>query len=37
VLDKDAFNLARILEIEPAFLNESHDHGHDFCAQAFRR
>jgi G3E family GTPase len=29
VLDKDAFNLARILEIEPEFLNETHEHEHD--------
>ena len=29
VLDKDAFNLDRILEIEPEFLTEDHDHAHD--------
>jgi G3E family GTPase len=29
VLDKDAFNLDRILEIEPEFLNEDHEHAHD--------
>ena len=29
VLDKDAFNLDRILEIEPEFLTEDHEHAHD--------
>jgi G3E family GTPase len=29
VLDKDAFNLERILEIEPEFLTEEHAHEHD--------
>ena len=29
ILGKDAFNLDRILEIEPAFLNEVHEHEHD--------
>jgi G3E family GTPase len=29
VLDKDAFNLTRILEIEPEFLNDALDHEHD--------
>ena len=29
VLGRDAFNLDRILEIEPAFLSEEHDHEHD--------
>jgi G3E family GTPase len=29
VLGRDAFNLDRILEIEPAFLGENHDHEHD--------
>jgi G3E family GTPase len=29
VLGRDAFNLDRILEIEPEFLNEIHEHEHD--------
>jgi G3E family GTPase len=29
VLQKDAFNLDRVLEFEPEFLNEDHDHEHD--------
>jgi G3E family GTPase len=29
VLGKDAFNLDRILEFEPEFLNEAHEHEHD--------
>jgi G3E family GTPase len=29
VLGKDAFNLDRILELEPEFLNEAHQHEHD--------
>ncbi len=29
VLGRDAFNLERILEIEPGFLNEEHAHEHD--------
>ena len=29
VLGKDAFNLDRILEFEPGFLNEEHEHEHD--------
>jgi G3E family GTPase len=29
VLDKDAFNLNRILKLEPEFLDEFHDHEHD--------
>jgi G3E family GTPase len=29
VLGRDAFNLDRILEIEPEFLDEIHDHEHD--------
>jgi G3E family GTPase len=29
VLGRDAFNLDRILETEPAFLSEHHDHEHD--------
>jgi G3E family GTPase len=29
VLGRDAFNLDRILEVEPEFLNENHDHDHD--------
>src|SRR6202022_1171227 len=29
VLGRDAFNLERILEIEPGFLSEEHDHEHD--------
>jgi G3E family GTPase len=29
VLGKDAFNLDRILELEPGFLNEAHEHEHD--------
>jgi G3E family GTPase len=29
VLGRDAFNLNRILEIEPEFLTEEHDHEHD--------
>jgi G3E family GTPase len=29
VLNKDAFNLDRILEIEPDFLDHAHDHEHD--------
>jgi G3E family GTPase len=29
VLDRDAFNLNRILDIEPEFLTEDHDHEHD--------
>jgi G3E family GTPase len=29
VLQKDAFNLERVLEFEPQFLNEDHDHEHD--------
>ncbi|HEY2533266.1 MAG TPA: GTP-binding protein [Xanthobacteraceae bacterium] len=29
VLGRDAFNLGRILELEPQFLNETHDHEHD--------
>jgi G3E family GTPase len=29
VLGKDAFNLHRILDIEPHFLTEAHDHEHD--------
>jgi G3E family GTPase len=29
VLGKDAFNLKRVLEFEPEFLNEDHDHEHD--------
>jgi G3E family GTPase len=29
VLGKDAFNLDRILELEPGFLNEAHQHEHD--------
>jgi G3E family GTPase len=29
VLARDAFNLERILEVEPGFLTEEHGHGHD--------
>ena len=29
ILGKDAFNLDRILELEPNFLEETHEHGHD--------
>jgi G3E family GTPase len=29
VLGRDAFNLDRVLEIEPGFLTEAHDHEHD--------
>jgi G3E family GTPase len=29
VLGRDAFNLDRILETEPAFLSANHDHEHD--------
>jgi len=29
VLGKDAFNLDRILELEPGFLDEAHEHQHD--------
>jgi G3E family GTPase len=29
ILGKDAFNLDRILEFEPGFLTEEHDHEHD--------
>lgn len=29
ILNKDAFNLDRILEFEPEFLNETHEHEHD--------
>jgi len=29
VLGRDAFNLGRVLEIEPGFLTETHDHEHD--------
>lgn len=29
VLGRDAFNLERILETEPGFLTEAHDHAHD--------
>jgi G3E family GTPase len=29
VLGRDAFNLERVLEIEPGFLTEGHDHEHD--------
>jgi G3E family GTPase len=29
VLGRDAFNLDRILDIEPTFLTETHDHEHD--------
>ncbi|HRJ68893.1 MAG TPA: GTP-binding protein [Beijerinckiaceae bacterium] len=29
VLDRHAFDLERILEIEPAFLDDGHDHHHD--------
>ncbi|MFH0299046.1 GTP-binding protein [Bradyrhizobium sp. 31Argb] len=29
VLGPDAFNLERILEVEPAFLSEAHEHEHD--------
>jgi len=29
VLDKDAFNLHRILKIEPIFLDQFHEHEHD--------
>ena len=29
MLDKDAFNLARILEMEPNFLTDALDHEHD--------
>jgi G3E family GTPase len=29
VLGRDAFNLARILEVESGFLTEEHDHAHD--------
>jgi G3E family GTPase len=29
VLGRDAFNLDRILDIEPGFLTEAHDHEHD--------
>jgi G3E family GTPase len=29
VLGRDAFNLDRILELEPGFLTEAHDHAHD--------
>jgi G3E family GTPase len=29
VLGRDAFNLERILEVEPGFLTEEHDHEHD--------
>jgi G3E family GTPase len=29
VLGRDAFNLERILEIEPEFLSENHNHEHD--------
>jgi G3E family GTPase len=29
VLDRDAFNLKRILDVEPDFLEEGHEHEHD--------
>ena len=29
LLDRDAFNLARVLELEPGFLEEEHAHEHD--------
>lgn len=29
VLDRNAFDLNRVLEFEPGFLNEVHDHEHD--------
>jgi G3E family GTPase len=29
ILGRDAFNLERILEVEPGFLTEEHDHEHD--------
>jgi len=29
VLGRDAFNLERVLEFEPEFLNEAHEHQHD--------
>ncbi|MDI4232718.1 GTP-binding protein [Bradyrhizobium sp. Arg237L] len=29
ILGRDAFNLERILEVEPAFLSEAHEHEHD--------
>lgn len=29
VLGRDAFNLDRVLEVEPGFLTEEHDHEHD--------
>ncbi|HEY2230910.1 MAG TPA: GTP-binding protein [Xanthobacteraceae bacterium] len=29
ILERDAFNLERVLEFEPEFLNEDHDHEHD--------
>ncbi|MCA6112909.1 CobW family GTP-binding protein [Bradyrhizobium cenepequi] len=29
VLGRDAFNLERVLEVEPGFLTEEHDHEHD--------
>jgi G3E family GTPase len=29
ILGRDAFNLARVLEVEPGFLTEDHDHAHD--------
>jgi G3E family GTPase len=32
VLQKDAFNLERVLEFEPEFLNEDHDHDHEHDA-----
>jgi G3E family GTPase len=32
VLGRDAFNLDRILEVEPGFLTEEHDHEHNKVA-----
>ena len=29
ILGRDAFNLERVLEVEPGFLTEEHDHEHD--------
>ena len=29
ILDRNAFDLNRVLELEPDFLNEAHDHEHD--------
>jgi G3E family GTPase len=35
VLDRGAFDLSRVLEVEPGFLDEEHDHDHDEHVTSF--